>query len=177
MRHRFLLAALTLCCSAAIHAAPEPAPPACPATPRPVPAAYDGWGGNVAIEAARGVEGLAGAPLTPGQGADVRLHPDGQVTYITLPKGAGEAASYGGLARVTIARAGTYRVALGGFVWVDLVRDGKPAATVKFGHGPECTPIRKIVDFELRPGTYTLEVSGSKEPSVRLMILPAPPQS
>jgi hypothetical protein len=176
MRRSFLLAALTFGFGVPLHAAPEGAQPVC-AAPRPVPAAYGGWADGRAIEAATGVEGQAGAPLALGQGAEVRLRPDGQVTYVTLPKGAGEAASYGGLAQVTIAQAGIYRMALGDFVWVDLVRDGKPTATVRFGHGPECTPIRKIVDFDLRPGTYTLEVSGSKAPSVRLMLLPAPPQS
>jgi hypothetical protein len=176
MRCSFLLAALTLGFGAPLHAAPEGAQPVC-AAPKPVPAAYGGWAGADAVEAATGVTGQTKAPLAVGQGAEVRLHPDGQVTYITLPKGAGEASSYGGLVQVTIARAGTYRMALGDFVWVDLVRDGKPTATVRYGHGPECTPIRKIVDFDLLPGAYTLEVSGSTAPTVRLMILPAPPQS
>lgn len=108
--------------------------------------------------------------LKPGSAFDVTLHPDGEVSYLTLPTGAGEPASYGGLARFHVERGGAYVVGQGGFAWVDVVRDGKALSTVAFGHGPACTGIRKVVTFDLVPGDYVLEVSGSSTPILRVIV-------
>jgi len=105
---------------------------------------------------------------------EVQLHPDGKVAYLTLPKGAGEAASFGGLASFEVAQAGLYRVALGDFAWVDVDRDGKPLTPAAFGHGPECTAVKKVVDYQLEPGRYVIEVSGEKAPRMQLLVLPRP---
>lgn len=122
------------------------------------------------LRAASDRPGLDGARFTPGEAVLFALRPDGEVAYLTLPQGAGEAASFGGLASFSIARAGTYRVGLSEPVWVDVAQDGKPAETVRFGPGPACSGIRKAVVFDLEAGEHVLELSGGTENTVGVLI-------
>jgi hypothetical protein len=118
------------------------------------------WKAPRAIASARDAAGAAQAPFAVGEAVRLALHPDGEVSYATLPKGEGEAASFGGMASFTVEQAGTYRVGLSEPVWVDVVQGGKPAETVRFGPGPACSGIRKAVAFELTPGQHVIEISG-----------------
>jgi len=93
-----------------------------------------------------------------------------EVASLTLPKGEGEAASFGGMAGFTVDQAGAYRVSLSEPVWVDVVEDGKPAATLRFGPGPACSGIRKAVSFDLTPGPHVLEISGATVAEVGVLI-------
>lgn len=152
----FVLALMVVlfCVSTAASAQETQAQPqACATTAEP-------WKAPRAIAAARDAAGAAQAPFAMGEAVRLTLHPDGEVAYVTLPKGEGEAASFGGMASFTIEEAGTYRVGLSEPVWVDVVQDGKPAETVRFGPGPACSGIRKAVSFALRPGPHVIEISG-----------------
>ncbi len=131
----------------------ETPPQACASVAEP-------WKVPRAIASARDAAGAVQAPFAIGEAVRLSLHPDGEVAYVTLPKGEGEAASFGGMNSFTVEQAGTYRVGLSEPVWVDVVRDGKPAETVRFGPGPACSGIRKAVSFELEPGPHVLEISG-----------------
>ena len=73
-----------------------------------------------------------------------------------------------------IGAAGTYGVALDQAGWIDLVpgtEGGTALPSVKHGHGPECSTIRKIVRFDLKPGLYRLYVSGLSTPRVKAMLV------
>lgn len=83
-----------------------------------------------------------------------------------LPATGGEAS-----ANFTITAPGRYRVALDQPGWVDVVRGGKPLASVGHGHGPACTTIRKIIDFDLTAGNYTLKLSKLTKPQAKTMIV------
>ena len=164
MRPSLLLALVAAGCAAPTFAE-------CPAGSTPLPAEYAAWTSARPLISATDANGLDSARFDTAEAFDIRLHPDGAVTYLTLPKGAGDPASFGGLARFEVKQAGTYRVALGDFAWVDVDRDGKPLNPVSFGHGPECTAVKKVVDYELEPGTYAIEISGNTAPRLRLMLL------
>jgi len=71
-----------------------------------------------------------------------------------------------------IRKAGTFGVALSEPGWIDVapVR-GKPLASAAHGHGPKCSTIRKIVRYELRPGTYRVTVNKLKATRARLMLV------
>jgi len=74
--------------------------------------------------------------------------------------------------RVTIRRAGTYGIALDQAGWIDVSpARGKPLESVAHGHGPECSTIRKIVRYKLRPGTYRVELTRLKAARARLMLV------
>jgi hypothetical protein len=43
---------------------------------------------------------------------------------------------------------------------VEVVANGAAIPSVAHGHGPDCTPVRKFVDWDLKPGRYLLQVTG-----------------
>ncbi|HWU95526.1 MAG TPA: hypothetical protein VN029_08000 [Sphingomonas sp.] len=70
--------------------------------------------------------------------------------------------------------AGIYGIALDQGGWIDVVpgtEGGAALTSVKHGHGPECSTIRKIVRFQLTPGTYRLYVSGLPGAKVKAMLV------
>lgn len=165
---RLWLAAALLPISGSTVFAQERPTPTCQAEVAP-PVEFAAWSAAKTVVSAKAARGLITASFAAGNAVDLSLHPDGEVTYLTLPKGAGEKASFGGLAGVHVTRAGLYKIGIGGFAWVDMTHDGKPTAPVSFGHGPDCTAIKKVVGFQLVPGDYTLEISGN--PSARLRVI------
>lgn len=102
--------------------------------------------------------------LTPGERAEVTLADTAGVTYLAMPEHAPPPGSKGGLVKFAAATAGTYRVALGTGAWIDVLdAKAKPVASAAHAHGAACSGIRKTVDFKLAPGTYALQLSGSKD--------------
>lgn len=83
------------------------------------------------------------------------------------------AARAGGAATdFTIATAGTYGIALDQGGWIDVApKGGKPLTSVKHGHGPDCSTIKKIVRFDLQPGTYTLTLAKLTAPTAKVMLV------
>ena len=142
----------------------------CPATPLKLAPELAGWAAAVPLGAAATVQELGAATLTIGGGAKATLRPSTAVTFPLPPEHAPTAGSSSGLFAFTVTQAGRYRVALGGGAWVDIVKDGRAAPTSAHGHGPDCTGIRKMVDYQLQPGRYTLQVSGAPTPSLQLMV-------
>lgn len=112
--------------------------------------------------------------LAPGQAVTVRLLRTPQVRYPLAPEKPGSPASNGGLIALDVAEAATYRVALGSAAWIDLVRDGAAVTSVAHGHGPACSSVRKIVDFPLSRGRYTLQLAASGEPQTTLLVARLP---
>lgn len=89
-----------------------------------------------------------------------------------LPAGA----KPGGVAAVsfTVDRAGAWGIALDQGGWIDVIPDtagAQPLKSVKHGHGPACSTIRKIVRFDLQPGRYRVVFSGLSKPTARTMLV------
>jgi len=55
-----------------------------------------------------------------------------------------------------------------------VVSGGKAAASVAHSHGPDCSGVRKMVDFPLTPGTYTLQIAGSRQRAITVLVTPLP---
>jgi hypothetical protein len=157
------------CVSVPAFPAEETAEAACPNGRSDIPAEWNGWDKARPLAAVTAQADL-GAAFAAGQAVDLTLRPDPEVTYVTLPKGAGEASSFGGLASVHVERAGRYSVGLSAPAWVDLTRDGKTTESVAHGHGPACSPIYKAVAFDLTPGDYVVEISGNETADIRVML-------
>lgn len=152
-----MLAAMAMAAPATAQMAPAPV---CTAPVAP-PAAFASW--------VRPVSLADGGTLAIGQATTLSL---GTAPVFAVPPGHAPAAgSFGGTLRFTVAVAGTYRIGLGSGVWIDVIRDGKPIASVAHDHGPACSPVRKIVDFALTPGSYALQLSGGKAASVDVMVV------
>ena len=144
---------------------------ACPATPAPLPTEFAGWKVMTATDAATGAD--ASPSLQIGTSAKVTLRPTPQLHFAATMKHSGEPASFGGLLAFTVAKAGRYHVALGTPAWIDVVRAGATLPSVAHGHGPDCSGIRKMVDFDLAPGSYLLQIAGNEVPTVAVMVVPA----
>lgn len=114
----------------------------------------------------------AGPSLTPGTTVNLTLRPIAEIEAATPPHPARQGATTGGRIELEIAAAGTYGVALGNAGWIDVVRNGQALESTAHGHGPACSTIRKIVNFNLTPGRYTIQISGTDASVVRLLVLP-----
>jgi len=167
-----LLSALLMMAGAA-EPAGAAAPADCAASPAALPAELAGWATPAALTAAAGADASA-ATLTIGQAADLALHPTPHVAYPVAPARPGDAASYGGVAQFSVAKAGIYRVALDTGAWVDIVTEGRSLESQAHGHGPACSGIHKMVDFQLEPGRYLLDIVGSASPSARVLVAQLP---
>jgi hypothetical protein len=112
--------------------------------------------------------------LAVGQAAEVTLLLTPQVHYPLRPEKPGGPVSYGGLIGVEVKDAATYRVALSSGAWIDLVHDAKAVTSVAHGHGPACTGVRKMVDFPLTPGRYTLQLGANGEEQMKVLVARLP---
>jgi hypothetical protein len=163
---RSIVWVLVLLAGCSNSAAPPPQQ-ACTAVAQP-------WEAPRTSSSARDAVGAAQVRFGTDEAVRLSLHPDGEVAYLTLPQGEGEAASFGGLASFFIEEAGPYSVGLSEPIWIDVARGGRAADPVRFGPGSPCSGIRKAVTFDLAPGEYVLELSGSTVPDVGVLITPVP---
>ncbi len=151
--------------------------PVCAAMDAVLPAGLEEWDGKAEIA----TEFLpAISPHGPrvslglGKGYEAKLRRKAEVTFLLVPEKPGGSASHSGLFWFTVETAGDYTVALGSAAWIDVEEDGKALEPSTFGHGPECTTIRKLVTFALKPGVHALQVAGNGADTVRLMVAKAP---
>lgn len=149
------------------------AAPSCDA-PGELPVSLESWRNSVPLQAAGDRKALRGAQISPGQAAAVTLLPTPRVAYAVRPEKPGGTVSYGGMMRFAVAEEGVWRVALGSAAWVDVVAGGKALRSVAHGHGPDCTGIRKMVDYRLSPGTYTLQLAANGTETVTVLVARQP---
>lgn len=134
----------------------SPAP--CPAIDAKLPPALAGWTAPVAT-------------LSPGKA--ITLEPVEKALVllrdIKLPDTPGKIA----LTSFTVTKAGTYGLALDQKAWIDVypATGADALKSVAHGHGPQCSSIRKIVRFTLKPGRYRAMVSGIEKPAAKLMLV------
>jgi hypothetical protein len=70
-------------------------------------------------------------------------------------------------------KAGLYTISLSAGAWVDVVQDGHFLKPVAFSGATDCDGIRKTMKYELGASPFVLQVSGAKENSVSIAILPS----
>ena len=73
----------------------------------------------------------------------------------------------------TAPKAGLYTISLSAGAWVDVVQDGHFLKPVAFSGATDCDGIRKTMKYELSALPFVLQVSGAKDSSVSIAILPA----
>jgi hypothetical protein len=146
----------------------------CPAEAQPVPAELAGWPQRSPLSAATTIASVQGAKVVPGIGVELVLAGTPAVIYPLRPSHPGGSVSHGGLVSLTIDRAGIYRIAIGSGAWLDLVKGSTALDSVGHGHGPNCSGIRKMVDFKLQPGDYVLQIVGNGTASLPLLIAKLP---
>jgi len=73
----------------------------------------------------------------------------------------------------TAPKAGLYTIGLSAGAWVDVVQDGHFLKPKAFSGATDCDGIRKTMKYELAASPFVLQVSGTKEDSISIAILPS----
>jgi hypothetical protein len=128
------------------------------------------WKSLLFVNTAKSKNELSDASLTLNKASYVGLINTPKIQYVTRPTNEGGTVSYGGLFQIEIKESGTYRVVLGNASWIDLLKDGKPAQSVAHAQGPENSGIRKMVDYPLETGIYTLQLSAGADSTTAVLI-------
>lgn len=169
MRSATPFAGLMLAVMSAPAFAQMPATPACTAVVAPT-GEYASWNQPKALTAGR--DGAAATVVPLGSAAQVALGPTPDVHYTVRPEKPGGSVSYGGLLAIEVEKAGAYRIALGSAAWLDVIGKNGPLRSIAHGHGPDCTGIRKMVDFTLEPGRYLVQISANGAPTIMVLAMP-----
>jgi hypothetical protein len=70
-------------------------------------------------------------------------------------------------------KAGIYTISLSAGAWIDVVQDGHFLKPKGFSGATDCEGIRKTMKYELSDKPFVLQVSGSKDSSISIAILPS----
>lgn len=106
---------------------------------------------------------------------DLALAPNQQV-QLPAPNKRAHGASTGsaGLVRLQITKPGSYRISVGSQMWVDLASGSMLIGSSDFSGQHGCDAPHKIVQYDLQPGTFVLQLSGASGDHVRLAVTRAP---
>lgn len=173
MRGLIVTTGLMLLATIAAHAQQAPAHTqhACAATDAGLKDGLEAWRSKATFVAAGTTAELAGAELKAGTAVRATLLRTPKVVYPVQPEKPGGSVSYGGLFLLKVVQPGTYRIALSTPAWIDVVKDGKAIPSTTFGHGPECSTIRKIVEFPLSAGPHIIAIAANGSDTVDLMLV------
>ena len=101
------------------------------------------------------------ASISLGKMVKLSLRPSNITNFITPPGRKPAAESYSGLIKLNIKHSGAYRIASNMPLWIDVIKNDNVVAASGHQHGPACSGIRKMVDFQLGEGVYFLQLSGN----------------
>lgn len=135
-----------------------------------LPSELNAWKSLSYINAAKNRDELPNAMLILNKASFVGLHNTPKIEYITRPDKEGGTVSFGGIFQIKIEENGIYRVALGNASWIDLSKEGKLIQSIAHNRGEENSGIRKMVDYPLEIGTYTLQLSAGGDSTTALLI-------
>jgi hypothetical protein len=102
------------------------------------------------------------------------LHPPGEAKLPSPPGRAPKEGTFAGFASFKNApKAGLYTISLSAGGWVDVVQDGHFLKPKGFSGATDCEGIRKTMKYEISQNPFVLQVSGTKEDSISIAILPS----
>ena len=114
---------------------------------------------------------LAAVPST---GMTLTLRPPGDAKLPSSPERAPKEGTFAGFASFKNApKAGLYTISLSAGGWVDVVQDGHFLKPRGFSGATDCEGIRKTMKYEISRSPFVLQVSGTREDSVSIAILPS----
>jgi hypothetical protein len=110
----------------------------------------------------------------PSTGVTLRLSAPADAKLPSPPERAPKEGTFAGFANFKGApKAGIYTVSLSAGGWVDLVQDGHFLKPKAFSGATDCDGIRKTMKYEIEAKPFVLQVSGTRENSVSIAILPS----
>jgi hypothetical protein len=122
------------------------------------------------IELASG--GELGTPPSTGIALALRLPTDAKLP--ATPERAPKEGTFAGFAAFKSApKAGIYTISLSAGGWVDVIQDGHALKPKAFSGATDCDGIRKTMKYEIGAGPFVLQISGTREDSISVAILPS----
>jgi len=154
----------------AVAAAPAKPAEACPANPVLPPELAD-WSRNVSSKTIYGYGEPRdiGWPALGAARTELSLHKTESIRYWIAPEREPDVFKFGGMVPIDVKKAGRLVVALDGGAWIDLVHEGAVVKSATHGHGPACSGIRKMVEFDVTPGRYLLQIVNAPSDKIRAM--------
>ena len=105
--------------------------------------------------------------------AKIELKAPKDAALPTPPERAPKEGSFAGFTSFkTAPKAGLYTISLSAGGWVDVVQDGHFVKPKGFSGATDCDGIRKTMKYELSASPFVLQVSGTRENSISIAILP-----
>ena len=117
----------------------------------------------------------SGVELTalPASGVTLALVAPANAGLPTPPERAPKEGTFAGFVSVKAPpKAGLYSISLSSGGWLDVVQNGGFLKPKAHSGVTDCDGIRKTVKFELSANPFVLQVSGAKENSISIVILP-----
>jgi hypothetical protein len=131
---------------------------------------------RAALTAPDRVKLASGAELAslPSTGLTLSLGTPADAKLPTAPERAPKEGTFAGFATFKNApKAGLYTVSLSAGGWVDVVQDGHALKPKAFSGATDCAGIRKTMKYEIGNSPFVLQISGTRENSVSVAILPS----
>ena len=105
--------------------------------------------------------------------AILTLRPVADAGLPSPPERAAAEGTFAGYLDVKTARpAGTYSISISAGAWIDVVQEGRYLKPKAFSGATDCAGIRKTMKFDLAASPFVVQVSGMKENTITLAILP-----
>ena len=166
----FRIIAMSLAAALPAAALAAPAAPSCPAAPVLPPELAD-WARNTSSKTIYAYGADLGADWSPLGAArtELPLHKFESLRYGIAPERKPDVHKFGGMIPIDVKKAGRLVVALDAGAWIDLVRDGAVVKSLTHGHGPACSGIRKMVEFDVTQGRYQLQIINAPTASIHAM--------
>jgi hypothetical protein len=109
----------------------------------------------------------------PSSGITLALVAPADAKLPSPPERAPKEGTFAGFTSVkTAPKAGLYTISLSAGGWVDVVQDGHFVKPKGFSGATDCEGIRKTMKYELSASPFVLQVSGARENSISIVILP-----
>jgi hypothetical protein len=109
----------------------------------------------------------------PSTGLTLGLSRPAEAKLPSSPERAPKEGTFAGFASFKAPKAGIYTVSLSVGGWVDVVQDGHALKPKAFSGATDCDGIRKTMKYEISASPLVLQVSGIKDNSVSIAILPS----
>ena len=110
----------------------------------------------------------------PATGITLALVAPADAKLPTPPERAPKEGTFAGFTSFkTAPKPGLYTISLSAGAWVDVVQDGHFLKPKAFSGDTDCDAIRKTMKYELSASPFVLQVSGSKDNSISVAILPS----
>jgi hypothetical protein len=131
---------------------------------------------RAALTAPDRIKLVSGGELSalPATGVTLALRAPAEAKLPSPPERAPREGTFAGFASFKNApKAGLYTISLSAGGWVDVLQDGHFLRPKGFSGATDCDGIRKTMKYEISASPFVLQISGTKEDSVSVAILPS----